>query len=373
MTAERKNIKIDSNFSPRKTLIVGGGLAGILMAFRLWQNQKPFLLIDEQAGKLSSAVASGLINPVVVKHFGLSWMAEKLVPEAVKMYQNLEEITSSKFFHPLKIFRSFHQPEEAKLWNRRRDEEKNAHFFMEEAPSPAPPYTHSPYGGAVIQNAARVDVEIFMETTRHFLIRKQLLHSEKFNYQSLQPSMDGWTYKNETFSYVIFCQGIQSTENPWFQWLPVNPLKGQLLKINHPFLSNQQAISQKIFILPQEGQSFKVGATYEHCREEGNTREGIEQLTNGFKELIRGDGEDAGLEIAETYYGFRPTIPDRRPVLGEHPLHKGLYVFNGLGSKGYMLAPWFSDHLYRHIFEGIPLMDEVSVMRYAKRMEKPEF
>ncbi len=355
-----------------RTLIVGGGLAGTTLAFRLWQNQKSFVLMDTGAGKLSSAVASGLINPVVVKHFGLSWMAKRLVPEAVKMYQNLEEITSSKFFHPLNIFRSFHQPEDILLWNRRRNEEDNTRFFMEEAP--APPLTLSPFGGGIIKNAARVDVEVFMQKTRKFLLDKNLLRSEKFDYTNLQqPSQSEWLYMDEKFERVVFCQGIQSAENPWFQWLPVNPLKGQLLKVNHPFLSNQQAISRKIFILPQGGQSFKVGATYEHSREEGNTREGIEQLTSGFKELIRGEEEDAGFEITETYYGFRPTIPDRRPVLGEHPINKGLYVFNGLGSKGYMLAPWFSEHLYNHIFEGKPLMEEVSVLRYAKRMENRNF
>lgn len=353
-----------------KTLIVGGGLAGTLMAFRLWQNQKPFLLIDAEAGRLSSAVASGLINPVVVKHFGLSWMAGKLLPEAVSFYKYLEKTTESTFFYPLKIHRSFHQPEDIKLWNRRRDEEENAQFFMEEAPSPAPPHTLSPFGGGVIQNAARVDVEIFMETTREFLTRKQQLRSEIFDYSLLQPSTEGWTYKEETFSNVIFCQGIQSSENPWFQWLPVNPLKGQLIKINHPYLSNDQAISRKIFILPQGGTIFKVGATYEHSREEGNTPEGIEHLSNGLKELIRSEEGETEFHITDKLYGFRPTIPDRRPVVDEHPKHKQLYVFNGLGSKGYMLAPWFSKHLYQHIFEGKPVMEEVSLKRFAKRLEK---
>lgn len=354
----------------RKTLIVGGGLAGTLMAFRLWQNQKPFLLIDAEAGKKSSAVASGLINPVVVKHFGLSWMAEKLVPEAVKVYKNLEEITSSRFFHPLKIFRSFHHQEDTDLWNRRRQEEESGPLFMEEAPSPAPLLTHAPWGGGVIQNAARVDVEVFIETTRKFLFQKELLRSDSFDYKLLQPSGKGWSYKGDNYGHVIFCQGIRSVENPWFQWLPVNPLKGQLLKLHHPLLSNQQAISRKIFILPQGGQSFKVGATYEHSREDGNTPEGIQQLSNGFQELIQEKGDKAGLDITGTYYGFRPTIPDRRPILGEHPFHKGLYVFNGLGSKGYMLAPWFSEHLYRHIFEGMLLLPEVSLLRYKQKMHR---
>ncbi len=370
MTVKRKNIREDSILHPFKTLIIGGGLAGTLMAFRLWQNQKPFLLLDAQAGKLSSAVASGLINPVVVKHFGLSWMADKLVPEAVRMYQNLEAITSSKFFHNLKIFRSFHHPEDTSLWNRRRDEEANAHGFMEKAPSPPPPLTLSPWGGGVIQNAARVDVESFIEATRKFLMQKELLRSDSFDYKLLQPLQEGWSYKGENYGHVIFCQGVQSVENPWFQWLPVKSLKGQLLKIHHPFLSNQQAISRKIFILPQEGHSFKVGATYEHNSEKGNTPEGIEQLVNGFNDLIQAEGDNTGFSITDTFFGFRPTIPDRRPVLGEHPIHKGLYVFNGLGSKGYMLAPWFSNHLYRHMFEGMPLMDEVSVLRYKKMMQK---
>ncbi len=351
------------------TLIVGGGLAGTLLAFRFWQNHKPFVLLDSGAGKLSSAVASGLINPVVVKHLGLSWMADKLVPEASVFYKYLEQTISAEFYHPLKIFRAFHHAEDARLWNQRRKEEEPARFFMEEAPSPAPPCTYIPLGGGVIQNAGRVDVEIFMKATREFLLQQQLLQSKEFNYPSLKPSGEGWIYEGETFQQVIFCQGVKSFDNPWFQWLPVNPLKGQLIKIYHPNLNNEQAISRKIFILPQGGQFFKVGATYEHTPEEGNTRRGIEQLTEKFREVIQQDENQSDLQITDTYYGFRPTIPDRRPILGEHPIYKGLYIFNGLGSKGYMLAPWFSEHLYNHIFKKKPLMDEVSVLRYTKRME----
>jgi len=62
--------------------------------------------------------------------------------------------------------------------------------------------------------------------------------------------------------------------------------------------------------------------------------------------------------------GIRPTVKDRRPFLGAHPDHNNLYVFNGLGTKGVSLAPYFAKHLVDHMVDGVELMKEVSIGRF---------
>jgi glycine/D-amino acid oxidase-like deaminating enzyme len=42
-----------------------------------------------------------------------------------------------------------------------------------------------------------------------------------------------------------------------------------------------------------------------------------------------------------------------------HPQHKNLGIFNGLGSKGISLAPYWANHLVEHILEKKPLDSEV--------------
>jgi len=61
---------------------------------------------------------------------------------------------------------------------------------------------------------------------------------------------------------------------------------------------------------------------------------------------------------------FRPTVKDRRPLLGAGATHPNVFNFNGLGTKGVSLAAWFSKHLLEHIKDQKELMKEVDVKRY---------
>jgi glycine/D-amino acid oxidase-like deaminating enzyme len=63
---------------------------------------------------------------------------------------------------------------------------------------------------------------------------------------------------------------------------------------------------------------------------------------------------------------MRPTVADRRPIMGAHPEHKGLFIFNGLGTKGYMLAPLLSFEMAEFMVEGTPLHKEVVFSRVYK-------
>ncbi|NBY41195.1 MAG: FAD-dependent oxidoreductase [Flavobacteriia bacterium] len=43
--------------------------------------------------------------------------------------------------------------------------------------------------------------------------------------------------------------------------------------------------------------------------------------------------------VVDQAAGIRPTTPDRKPLMGQHKDYKKLYLFNGLGAKGYLIAP----------------------------------
>jgi glycine oxidase len=342
-----------------KYLIVGQGVAGTLLAFRFLQNNQHFKIVDAEQGKKSSAIASGLINPVVVKTFGLSWMSETLIPEANQFYRYIENKTGADFFHPIEILRVFHNAGQRVVWDNRRLQGV-AHNFMSESSSGVSDPVRAPYGGGYIRQAAWVNTEVFIKRTADYLEGKDLITRESFNYGQFAPSENGWMYKGEFFYKVIFCQGTDNHDNPWLSWLPVNPLKGQLLKITSPSLRLDNAISKNIFILPLGNNHFKIGATFERTTDTGNTPEAVEWLTTMFSQIT----DNSDHEVEKGYYGFRPVVPDRKPILGEHPVHKNIFVFNGLGSKGYMMGPWLSAHLYDHIFYGRALNAEVDARRF---------
>ena len=64
--------------------------------------------------------------------------------------------------------------------------------------------------------------------------------------------------------------------------------------------------------------------------------------------------------------GVRPTVYDRRPVMGEHPNHKGIFIFNGLGTKGYLMAPLLSEEMADFIISRKELHREVKLSRFYK-------
>ncbi len=69
-------------------------------------------------------------------------------------------------------------------------------------------------------------------------------------------------------------------------------------------------------------------------------------------------------EIVEHQAGIRPTVNDRRPLIGLHPKYTAVGVFNGLGTKGVMLAPYFANQFFDFLENKIPLHKEVDIARF---------
>ena len=69
-------------------------------------------------------------------------------------------------------------------------------------------------------------------------------------------------------------------------------------------------------------------------------------------------------EVVQHNASIRPTVQGRRPFIGLHPLQNNVGIFNGLGTKGVMLAPFFANQFAEHLVNGEKLNEEVDVLRY---------
>ena len=49
--------------------------------------------------------------------------------------------------------------------------------------------------------------------------------------------------------------------------------------------------------------------------------------------------------------------------MGEHPDKKGLYVLNGLGTKGVLLAPLAAKEFANSLVDSLPLNKEMNIER----------
>ncbi len=115
--------------------------------------------------------------------------------------------------------------------------------------------------------------------------------------------------------------------------------------------------------MPSSNGEYKVGSTYEW------NQPNVE-IDDEAKELLRSNLASLisePFEIIDQIAGIRPTVKDRRPIMGEHPDHSGLYIFNGLGAKGYLMAPLLGQELADFILTGAELDKEVRLTRFKKK------
>jgi glycine/D-amino acid oxidase-like deaminating enzyme len=199
-----------------------------------------------------------------------------------------------------------------------------------------------------------------MEEAYRFFESKQCVYYEEVNYSDFNTTTT--SYKNETYEKIFFCQGYTNAENPWFGSLPIQCTKGETLTIHSSELPEDVSLNLKCFILPIGNQQFKVGATYDwNSTDLTITEKGKAQLEAHLSTLTNDP-----YTIVEQKAGIRPTVLDRRPLLGKHAEFPNLILFNGLGTKGYMMAPLLANELLDHVFNHAPLDPEVNIQRFEK-------
>lgn len=339
-----------------KYLIVGQGLSGTLLAHILEDRGFSFKIIDTGINN-SSAIAAGIINPIVFRRTTKSWMVDECYPSAIEMYQSLEKKLEEKFLHKRTIRRAFSSDQERDEWNKKASLPAFKPY-INELSAKSPSYLNQPFGNAIVHEACYVDAPVFIESNRVYFQKKNLLITAEFNYDCVNES--GCTIGEEHFEQIVFCEGYHGLKNPFFNYLPLTQTKGQLLSIQLDSSINQSEIlNRKCFFLPLENGTYKAGSTYEWDNETlHTTEEAKEEIMSHIGNLIK-----IPFKITHQEAGIRPTVVDRRPLVGMHPTKNNLFIFNGLGAKGYLLAPYFLRHFVEYLENKVSLNAEISIDR----------
>jgi glycine oxidase len=341
-------------------LIVGQGLAGSCLASQVIRGGESLMVIDQQGHTRCSEVAAGLFNPVTGQNMVKSWMADALFPYLHGFYTDAENLTGEKFYHPLPIYRPFTSQAEQNEWMARSADKNFMGMIGEMHTSSFIAGVTDPYGGLVLKNSGFIQVRNFLQAVRKLLVRQGSFLEGLFKYDRLEILQGSISYENIRAKRIIFCEGYRVDENPWFGNLPLRPLKGETIDIKCE-LPKDVIINRGVYIVPGETNgTWKVGSTYDRDRSFTTTEAGRTELENKLKGLMTKHFEIIGQD-----WGIRPTTPDRRPVLGRHPEHEQLFIFNGLGTKGVTLAPYFSEALFLHFKNPAnSLNKEVDVTRF---------
>jgi len=341
-------------------IIVGQGLAGSVLAYTLMQQGQKVLVIDEEAKTSSSIVAAGLCNPVVFKRLTKSWMIDEVLPLAKEFYLNQEGLLNDQFYFDIPLYKLFVDEKEQQFWKQKSNE---PHLFdwidnKVEFPFDANHLIY-PFGAAKTLQSGFLKTESWLNSFKNYLKIHGAYLNSKFDHSKIELKENGVEWEGHHAKKIIFCEGYQTTKNPYFDWLPFKLTKGEVLTVKFKNLVLDKAINKGAFVLPYEG-NYKLGATYNWDElDEVTTEAGKEQLLKRAARFINDD-----IEIIDHKAGVRPTVSDRRPLLGVHPEHDQLLVFNGLGTKGVMLAPYFANKMARFTLKDEPLPEEVNISRF---------
>ena len=339
-------------------IIVGSGLAGIAFSEMALQNDKTIFVFNNQSQN-SSRIAGGLYNPVILKRFSEVWQAKEQLDLLYPFYATLENKLGVKLDYKLSLLRKFYSVEEQNNWFTASDKPSLSDFLSIILITKKWDAIPSPFNYGEVLFSGYVDTGLLLDSYKEFLLQNRMYEETTFDYSQLTVNSDSVEYKNIKAKRIVFAEGFGMLSNPFFNKLPLDGTKGELLLIKAPNLNLDVIVKSSVFVLPVGNDLYKVGATY-NWEDKTNipTEAAKKELTDNLKELINCD-----FEIIEHYAGVRPTVKDRRPLVGTHPLYNNVHVLNGLGTRGVMLAPAMAKNLFNHIEHQTPLDKHIDILR----------
>lgn len=355
-----------------ENLIVGLGIAGLNLCHQLEKAGKSFIVIDSCPTNSASLIAGGIYNPVVFKRKLKSWNADDLIPALVEAYSEIDaRLNITTLHHQFPILKPITSVDDLGQWQRVIQEERLSSYVESiEMGSPEGPFKEGIIANTTVQNGGFLRIGKTLLAYREYLKTKGMLVREEFDYAALKITDSGEEYGDVKADRVIFSEGRFISENPYFSWVPFKPTKGQILTVKTDgSLTPDRIYNHQFLLFPTEQNDvFKLGATYEWDKlDEIPTSASTKELLSKAEKVL-----NVKFEVLEEKAAIRPTVVDRRPVIGVHPYHKSLFLFNGMGTKGVMIAPYFAKQLVDFIYSHRELDAEVNLNRFLRRHYKKD-
>jgi glycine/D-amino acid oxidase-like deaminating enzyme len=352
-------------------LIVGQGLAGTWLSHYLLALGQKVAVIDQYKPHSASRIASGIMNPITGKRFVKTWQADTVLPFAQQAYQHLETQLNATFFAIKPLIWLLHQVEDLNQFNALSAEPDYAPYIDQVSTQTFAPYLQ-PHRGYVQIKAGCINTSVFLSAYRQYLQANGLLFDSHFDATTdltIEKSAEyGIRWQGIQARHLIFCEGYDAVaQNPYFNWLPFSPVKGEVLYIRlldataiDTALLQQYLIKNGVFIMHLHDDIYWVGSNYEHHFADALPSLHIkQQLLQQLNDTLL-----LPYEVVEQVAAIRPASHYRRPFVGRHPQYSQLSVFNGMGTKGLSLSPYYATQLAQHLVHGKALDKAVCLPKY---------
>jgi glycine/D-amino acid oxidase-like deaminating enzyme len=353
--------------------ILGAGLAGLSLADALGDQDFSTIVIDKNSiASGASGTPGGLVNPATGRRAKKSWKAEKCYEAIAYNLEKVQTETKETFFINNGLLRpallekmarkmkdqylSTSWPDGWCQW-KSEDEIKEIH-----------PGINCVNGGLWLPIGLTVDVGKYIAAYAQYLKKRSIpilvnnIPKSISNGQNWRIELTNSTVQAQ---HLVFAVGHYITESRYWDWLPVNLIKGQVAKFKSiSTLLFSHSISSLGYIARLgDEKTFIQGSTYEHDFEHLDPDKGGE---NYLRKRMRRTLPQLEINstIIDQWAGVRTSTPNYKPILGEHPNHKNLHVFAGLGSKGLLYGKFLAEHYANHLVEGTTLYPEIDINRF---------
>lgn len=344
-------------------LIIGQGLAGSLLATELIARKKSLLIVDSDHAHSSSMAAAGLINPVTGKRLHKETDVDTCLTTALNSYRELEQQFKQPFYHSVQMLRLFVDDDQSDYYQKRlNDESYQAYLGERLSEDQSLGLVKHSNGGFYQLQTGYLDIQqLLKQLTEHFE-RQKCLASEQLDYADLDIHSCWVQWKQTRAQKVIFCEGYQSVNNPWFKWLPFQLSKGEILTLTSEQVLTENIINKGHWLIPRADNQYKTGATNQWDFDDDQiTAEGLKKNTDNFEQLFSQKPE---YQVIQHDAGIRPATRDKKPFVGQHPDHPNLVMFNGFGARGSLTIPYYAKALSDHLCNGTSLPPSADISRF---------
>ena len=343
-------------------ILVGQGLAGSLLALTLAERGCKFIVIDPGASGTASSISAGIVNPVSGPRLVLSQDFQLLYGIARNRYRSIRARFGKPVFTALNQLRLFSSSEQAALWQTRLQSAGYAEMGAGITSTAPPEVTASaPFGSCWLGSSGFVDTAALLNTTRNWLADGGMLHADTFYHEDLLRKEGQVLYRGIRARHVIFCEGAQASENPWFPDLPMQPSCGELLTVKLP-LDLDVLLHWGHWLLPLSPGIYRLGATNDwQLQRKSPLAAAKHLLLDSLQRILPGI---KAVKVVDHVRGLRPSSRDRNPIIGHCPGFPQLLMFNGFGGKGALTIPAAAETLCSYLLDGKPLPEELDINRF---------
>ncbi len=346
----------------KDVIVIGQGISGTCLSCYLAKEKISFIVLDNERKNAPSRVAAGIINPVTGRRIVRTWMIEELLPYTWDFYTQLGTELGIQSIAQKKIIDFFPSPQMKIAFDERL---KDGETFLQK-PTDENIFRENfnyDFGFGSISPAYTVHLENILPIWRKKLASNNNLVEEEFDFSQLKISNDRVEYKNIIAKQIIFCDGVQSYQNPYFNKLPFAPNKGEMLIVEIPGLSNDYLYKKGMTLVPLATKDiFWLGSNYLWEFENENTSEAFYKQADAIlKSWLR-----IPYKIIDHNVSIRPATLERRPFVGFHPAFPSVGILNGMGTKGCSLAPYFAKQLVDKIKYGKTILPDADISRFKK-------